>query len=262
MIATVERKVLLYSTRNTPGEMDKQKLERVMSAVEEFAAGAMSVEKTDERTYVVKGYNVDPSLPYCECNDHDYNEEYCKHIVAATLYDLWDGDESAVSDGGNTLVSPDYGALPSTLTSIETWLLWQYRGEGKHRALVPLAPETGGVADDISDCTSFERAKELDSNPESVTHGVAFLCNEADPFDVRTFQNAYNADADELRELTSAGEDAIKSPLTYCEVAPNGRDITVVEVTDDAPVEPNPVPLTGKSIDSTGVEQITDTDHD
>ncbi len=230
--------------------MDSEKLKRVMSAVEEFAGDEMTVTRRGKNEYEVKGYTVNIASAQCECKDHKFNEPYCKHLIAASLHNLWntqvtDTEGIEVSrDGGRPEVLVQDDTMPTTLTAIDTWLIWEYRGAGDHRTAVPLNPETGEEVTGIQDCVSYERAVNINTSPRPETDGVMFLLSEYDPFTVERHTDVRDT---ETGMIDSVLKSAVESPLSYVDVAPNGTDVTEVKIGEEHATEisPNPIPLTG-----------------
>lgn len=233
--------------------MDDAKLKRVMTAVEEFASDDMRVTQTGENQFDVKGYTVDTEFGRCECKDHEYNEPYCKHLVAAALHDLWGIEDTTTpgpvvsSDGGGPMVSVKHTEMPSTLTSLDRWLIWEYRGVADHRAPVPLNPETGDTVSGIEDCVSYDRAVNIDIASTPETNGVMFLLTEFDPFTIEKHTDVRDPDTGVVDESLTP---AVEYPLSYLDVAPNGRDVTELKMGEEhaTTISPNPIPLTGVGV--------------
>lgn len=234
--------------------MNSDRLERVMSAVEEFAAGEMDVTVHPDGAAEVKGYRNDPSLPYCDCKDHEHNCEYCKHTVAAVLKALWDDDCSieirgpdVESDGGSTMLRPQYEQIPRTLRAMDSWVVWQR----KRDQVIPLNLRDGGIVVDDRDAASFEEAKTIAEEDAGINaDGVAFLVSDRDPFTTERYPNAWRSHNE---TAVHALETLVDSPVHYVEVAPNRRDVTAVQFGldggDDLRVDQRAVPITGKQVD-------------
>lgn len=242
--------------------MDDSKLKRVMSAVEEFAANKMEVEQHTPNQFTVKGYTVNTRYSKCECKDHEYNEQHCKHLVAAGLYGLWDANtepdtpKSAISsDGGGPKIPTDYDSIPNTLTSFETWLVWEYRGTGDRRAPTPLNPETGNTVSGIEDSVSYERAVNIDKAHTPETDGVMFLLTKYDPFTVEKHTDVRDPVSAMVHDALKSN---VKNPLSYLDVAPNGSDVIELKIGEEHATEisPNPIPLTGTDVTTEDVRDV------
>ena len=228
--------------------MDSDKLKRVMSAVEEFAADEMEVEQHEPHQFEVKGYTVNTEYGRCECKDHEYNERYCKHLVAATLYDLWEHDDNGpepTESATTAAIGVNHTEMPSTLTTFRSWLLWEYRGYEDERAPIPLNPETGEPASGLDDCVTYERAINLNSADTPPTDGVMFLVSDADPFTVETYENIRDATTG---DVSSTLKPVLENPLCYADVHPNGTDVTVLRMGGGRALTAQPVPLTGYEV--------------
>lgn len=230
--------------------MKKARLKRVMTAVEEFAEDDMMVERLGIKSFDVKGYTVHIGEGTCSCPDHDYNEQFCKHLAAAALWDLWSADDAPTdkapeptTDGGP--LSVDYTGIPSLLTTIDAWLVWG--GLGDKNAPVPYNPETGEPADSLSDGVQFTRAKNIHKSGTPPTDGLMYIASGYDPFTVEQYETVRDPESGAVApEL----EPVIESPVCHTDVAPNGVDVNVIRVegesTDD---EIESVPITGRSVE-------------
>lgn len=230
--------------------MNSDRLERVMSAVEELASGEMDVTVHPDGAADVKEYNTDPSLPFCGCKDHEHNCEYCKHTVAAVLKALWDEDCSVEirgpereTDGGSTSLTPIYDGIPKTLTEIESWVVW----ERKLDQIVPMDPHDGGVVTDRDKTRSFDTAKEAYNS--GMGDGIAFVIDEDDPFTTNRYPNAWSPERDTAVHMLRA---LVGSTAHYVEVAPNMRDVNAIQLGDDTehelPIEKRAIPITGREV--------------
>lgn len=224
---------------------DPELISRAHSALDEIDAGEMSIEDNGDGTFTVKGdYEVDPSVPKCSCKDFEYRVDFCKHIVAVTMQDLW-GNVDAHSGGSDAPPRPDviemeYDSIPHTLRGMDHWVCWKQKlienKDGSQRwTKVPVDVESGGFASstDPETWTDYTNAASYCRRSDTDAVGLGFVVSEDDA--------VIGIDIDDCRDPDSGDIDPVVVELlrhteTYAEVSPSGTGIRIF-VLGDSTVE-------------------------
>ena len=259
----------------------EDRLKRAESAVNELAAGQMDIQPNGDGTFEVKDYTVDLDGPSCTCADHEYNEVFCKHIVAVELQSMWGNitvaidTESDVPPQPNVL-DPQLSNIPERLRGLEQWVCWKQKlhenKDGSKRwTKVPVDAVNGGFASstDEETWTDFRTAVGT-FNTESEIAGVGVAIHDEG--------NVIGIDIDDCRDPEDGAIDepvrALLSDVdTYVEVSPSGTGLrifvlgetdlskgTVAELPGEAHVEMYDtgryLTVTGHRLDRYGSEDV------
>ena len=218
-------------------QMNDDQRKRVMSAIEELDAGAMSIEPLPNGNFEVKGkYEVDPLIPTCGCPDHEYRNHRCKHIMAVKLELFW-GNVIPFEEPDRTApprpesLSPDYDMVPDALREYDQWVCWEQQiienKDGTKRwTKVPIDVNGDGFASstDPETWVSFGEAVEYDKREWSATDGIGIVVTEYDPL--------VGIDIDDCRDaetgiLDESVQELLMDVETYAEVSPSGTGIRI-----------------------------------
>jgi hypothetical protein len=259
----------------------EDRLKRAESAVNELAAGQMDIQPNGDGTFEVKDYTVDLDGPSCTCADHEYNEVFCKHIVAVELQSMWGNITVAIDTESDVppqpkVLDPQLSNIPERLRGLEQWVCWKQKlhenKDGSKRwTKVPVDAVNGGFASstDEETWTDFRTAVGT-FNTESEIAGVGVSIHDEG--------NVIGIDIDDCRDPEDGAIDepvrALLSDVdTYVEVSPSGTGLrifvlgetdlskgTVAELPGEAHVEMYDtgryLTVTGHRLDRYGSEDV------
>ena len=216
----------------TTMQLTSDRIQRAIGAVDELSADQMPVESQPGGTFLVKGkYEVNPDANTCECKDHEYNETFCKHIVAVHLLLMW-GEVSRQEAAENPtpdkprMLTPDGLVIPETLKAIPQWVAWKQKlhenKDGSKRwTKVPIDAETGsfGKSNDSSTWTDYDTALDYMTRTTNSACGLGFVVSPDD--------NIVGIDFDDCRDpetgnFTPEAAQLIGRSGSYAEVSPSG----------------------------------------
>ena len=211
-------------------------LSRARSALDELEQGEMSVQPNGDGTFQVKDYTVDIQEISCECPDHEYNERFCKHIVAARLQAMWGNIDVDVGVGGGNsdppkpdVLDPRFDNVPEYLRGLDQWVCWEQKlhenKDGSKRwTKVPVAVDGSGFASSTDPETwgTFTEAVGQYNATESVV-GIGLVIGDE-------YDDIIGVDIDDCREpetgeLDSAIHEVLDGVDSYAEVSPSGTGI-------------------------------------
>lgn len=219
--------------------VSEDRIKRARSAVDELQSGEMNVVASEDGKLTVKGYEVDLTDLSCECKDHEYNERFCKHIVAARLQTMWGNIDADVPSESSeppkpSVLDPRFENVPEPLTNMNQWVCWRQElhenKDGTQRwTKVPVDPHTGGFGSSTDDETwgSFRDAVSHYNTNEDVM-GIGIVISEE-------LDNLIGIDIDDCRDpesgmLDEAVHEILADVDTYAEVSPSGTGIRIFAV--------------------------------
>ncbi len=211
--------------------MNSNRFQRVDGALQELRAG-INIEEIGDGKFEVKGkYEVDPVATSCSCPDHEYNERFCKHIVATNLALMW-GEISLPENSANPvpdkpkMMTLKVPRIPAQLKEMDQWVAWKQKlhenKDGSKRwTKVPVNANEGGFAksNDSSTWSDFRTSHRNYVSTDTDTCGIGFVVSEAD--------NIVGIDIDDCRDpetgrFTKEAADLIGRAESYTEISPSG----------------------------------------
>jgi len=210
------------------------RLKRAKTAIREIEAGEMDVSRNEDGTFEVKDYEVGLDGPSCTCADHDYNERYCKHIVAVVLQSMWDNVSVADSKPRVTpkpsVLAPKLSEIPESLRSLDQWVCWKQKlhenKDGSKRwTKVPVDAVNKGFASstDSDTWTDFRTAVGT-YNVDSEIAGVGIVIQKSDGLIGIDIDDCRNSETGEIDEAVKA---LLSDIETYVEVSPSGTGLRI-----------------------------------
>lgn len=271
--------------------MQEDHIQRVRGAADELEAGDMEIEPNDDGTFTVKGkYDVDLDAKTCECKDHEYRVDFCKHLMAVKLQVFVGNVEQADTTEPETdtdeppkpdVLEPVFPDMPNRLKDFEQFVGWaqklhENKDGTKRWTKVPTDIEGSGFASSTGPetWTDFETAKDHVSTSYNSEVGIGFVVTPDDPI--------IGIDLDDCRDPETGRFDKAVAEIladvdTYAEVSPSGTGVRIlVEGESDFPESCNAdlpgeahiemyttgryLTITGHHIDHTPAEIRNDTD--
>lgn len=235
--------------------VSEDRLKRARTALDELESGEMSVEPNGGGTFDVKGYEVKLDEVSCTCKDHEYNERFCKHYVAAQLQAMWGNIAFDGSIGENPdppkpdVLQPRFDNIPDYLRERDQWVCWKQKlhenKDGSKRWTKVPVDVSGGFAsstDAETWCSFSEAVGHYNANDDVV--GVGFVVGDET-------DDVVGVDIDDCRDPdggihTDEVLDIIDRVDTYGEVSPSGTGIRLF-VRGDPAVEECEADLPGEA---------------
>lgn len=212
----------------------EDRLKRARSALDELETGEMDVAPSGDGSFEVKDYTVNLDGPECTCKDHEYNELFCKHVVAVELQAMWGNidvpDTTSDVPPKPDVLEPQLGAVPDGLREMDQWVCWKQKlhenKDGSKRwTKVPVDAAGGGFASSTDDETWVDFRTAVGTfNMTDELAGVGVVIHEGD--------DLIGIDVDDCRdpetgELDDAVEALLSDVDTYVEVSPSGTGLRI-----------------------------------
>ena len=216
--------------------VSEDRLKRARSALDEIEADEMQVTTADDGTFEVKDYEVDLDGPSCTCADHEYNELFCKHIVAVQLQSMW--GNITVDDSIGTpdvppspdVLSPKLGEIPERLREMDQWVCWKQKlhenKDGTKRwTKVPVdAVHLRFASSTDSDTWTDFRTAVGTYNADSEIAGVGVVIQKSDGLIGIDVDDCRNPETGEIDRAVKA---LLSEVETYVEVSPSGTGLRI-----------------------------------
>ena len=217
--------------------MKPEQLTRATNAVNEDME--VSYDEKEDAYLVKRKYVVDLDEMSCDCPDHEYRSQVCKHLIRVQLEVLHGNvPEQGTEETGDSptprpmALTPVYDNVPDALVSEEQWVCWAYKRDSepthaKDWTKVPINVKTGGFGSSTKSSTwvTFDDARHLDAHDTSKrTDGVGFVVSDEDAFVGIDIDNCRDADTGEIDEPVF---DLLRDVNSYTEVSPSGTGLRI-----------------------------------